>query len=165
MSHWSLFKRGEIHNTTNLKHTVQGRLVHHRVVQPPSFSSFTTCSSPWKRSCTLRNHLPSPPSPHPVSTTNLRSVSLDLPALVISFLSVWLRSLNSLFFWLCRVFIALHGLSLVAVSEGYSSLRCVDFSLQWFLLLQSTGSRCSGFSRCSIWAQKLQFSGPRAWAQ
>ena len=133
MSHWSLFKRGEIHNTTNLKHTVQGRLVHHRVVQPPSFSSFTTCSSPWKRSCTLRNHLPSPPSPHPVSTTNLRSVSLDLPALVISFLSVWLRSLNSLFFlallglhcsaWAfsscgeCRLlFIAVRGLLIAMVS-------------------------------------------------
>ena len=129
----------------------------HRKDQPPSVTCFLYLI--------VYNHLPSPPSPHPVSTTNLRSVSLDLPALVISFLSVWLRSLNSLFFWLCRVFIALHGLSLVVVSEGYSSLRCVDFSLQWFLLLQSTGSRCSGFSRCSIWAQKLQFSGPRAWAQ
>ena len=34
----------------------------------------------------------------------------------------------------------LHGLSLVAVRwGGYSSLRYVGFSLQWFLLLQSTG--------------------------
>ena len=33
-----------------------------------------------------------------------------------------------------------------------SSLRCVGFSLQWFLLLQSMGSRCAGFSGCSMWA-------------
>ena len=33
---------------------------------------------------------------------------------------------NNLFiyFWLCWVFVAAHGLSLVEVSRGYSSLRC-----------------------------------------
>ena len=35
----------------------------------------------------------------------------------------------------------LRGLSLVAVSGGYSSLRCAGFSLWWLLLLRSTGSR------------------------
>ena len=30
---------------------------------------------------------------------------------------------------------------LVAASGGYSSLRCPGFSLQWLLLLRSTGSR------------------------
>ena len=44
------------------------------------------------------------------------------------------------------------GLSLVAASGGYSSLRCMDFSLQWLLLLQSTGSRRVGFSSCGSWA-------------
>ena len=34
--------------------------------------------------------------------------------------------------------------SLVAVSGGYSSLRCAGFSLRWLLLLQSTGSRVHG---------------------
>ena len=29
----------------------------------------------------------------------------------------------------------------------------VGFSLQWFLLLQNTGSRCTGFSSCSSGAQ------------
>ena len=55
--------------------------------------------------------------------------------------------------WLCWVFIAAHGLSLVAASEGYSSLRCAGFSLRWLLLLRSTGSRHVGFSSCSMWAQ------------
>ena len=39
-----------------------------------------------------------------------------------------------------------HGLSLVEVSRGYSSLRCVGFSLLWLLLWLSTGSKCVGFS-------------------
>ena len=57
------------------------------------------------------------------------------------------------YFWLRWVFVAVHGLSLVAVSGGYSSLRCVDFSLWWLLLLRCTGSRHTGFSTCGIQAQ------------
>ena len=38
------------------------------------------------------------------------------------------------------------GFSLVAASEGY-------FSLQWLLLVRSTGSRHTGFSSCGTWAQ------------
>ena len=49
-----------------------------------------------------------------------------------------------LFFWLRWVFIAARGLSLVASSGGYSSLRCTGFSLRWLLLLRSTGSRRAG---------------------
>ena len=45
------------------------------------------------------------------------------------------------FFWLRWVFIAARGLSLVALSGGYSSLWCVGFSLRWLLLLWSMGSR------------------------
>ena len=48
------------------------------------------------------------------------------------------------YFWLRWVFVAAHGLSLVAASGGYSSLRCTGCSLQWLLLLRSTGSRCAG---------------------
>ena len=70
-------------------------------------------------------------------------------------------------FWLCWVFIALCGLSLVAASQGHSSLQCAGFLLQWLLLLQSTGSRhmdlCScgvqvlahGLSSCGAWAELL----------
>ena len=43
------------------------------------------------------------------------------------------------YFWLCCVFIAAHGLALVAAREG--------FSLWWLLLVWSTGSRA--------WAQLL----------
>ena len=56
-------------------------------------------------------------------------------------------------FLLCWVFVAACGLSLVAVSGGYSSLQCAGFLLRWLLLLQSTGSRRVGFSSCSMWAQ------------
>ena len=45
------------------------------------------------------------------------------------------------FFWLRWVFVAVHGLSLVAVSGGYSSLWCTGFSLWWLLLLSSTDSK------------------------
>ena len=39
---------------------------------------------------------------------------------------------------------AARGLFLVAASGGYSLLQCVGFSLQWLLLLRSTGSRRAG---------------------
>ena len=45
-----------------------------------------------------------------------------------------------IYFWLCRVFIAAQGLSLVTMCGGYSSSWCTDL-LQWLLLLQSTDSR------------------------
>ena len=58
-----------------------------------------------------------------------------------------------IYFWLCWVFLAAHGLSLVAVSGGYSLLWYAGFSLQWLLLpgsqhmprlqLWLTGSRVS----------------------
>ena len=53
-----------------------------------------------------------------------------------------------IYFWLCWVFVAARGLSLVAVSGGYSLLRCAGFSLRRLLLLWSTGSRRAGFSSC-----------------
>ena len=64
-----------------------------------------------------------------------------------------------IYFWQCCVFIAARGLSLVAVRGGYSSWWCVGFSLQWLLLLQSTGSRHVGFSTCGVWAQQLWCTG------
>ena len=59
---------------------------------------------------------------------------------------------------------AVHGLSLVAASGGYSSLWCAGFSLRWLLLLRSTGSRCAGFSSCGSQALERRFSscGSRA---
>jgi len=54
------------------------------------------------------------------------------------------------YFSLCLVFIAEHGLSLVAVNKGQSLLK-------WLLLLCSMDSRHTGFSSCLV--------GPQMWAQ
>ena len=65
-------------------------------------------------------------------------------------------SLNFFFFFFFLAvlgFIAVHGLSLVTVSRGYSSLWCMGFLLRWLLLLRSTGSRRMGFTSCGTRAQ------------
>ena len=72
---------------------------------------------------------------------------------------------NFFFFWLHWVFVAVCGLSLVAMSRAYTSLQCAGFSLWWFLLLWSTGSRHVGFSSCGTWAQQLWIAGSTAQAQ
>ena len=58
-----------------------------------------------------------------------------------------------IYFWLYWVFVDVRRLSLVVASGGYCSLRCAGFSLQWLLLLRSTGSRRVGFNSCGTWAQ------------
>ena len=70
-----------------------------------------------------------------------------------------------IYFWLRWVFVAARGLSLVVASGGYSSLRCVGFSLWWLLLLWSMGSRRVGFSSCGSRAQSLWPASFRAHAQ
>ena len=65
-------------------------------------------------------------------------------------------------FWLCWVFVAARGLSLVAASGGYSSLQCTCFSLQWLLTCGARALECAGFSSCSAWAQQLWRAGSRA---
>ena len=47
---------------------------------------------------------------------------------------------------------------------GYSLLWCAGFSLRWLLLLQSTGSRCTGLSSCGSRApeRRLSSCGTRA---
>ena len=58
-----------------------------------------------------------------------------------------------IYLWLCWVFVATHGLSLVVESGGYFSLQCTGFSLRWLLLLWSMGSKHVGFSSCGRRAQ------------
>ena len=74
-------------------------------------------------------------------------------------------------FRLCWVCVAVHRLSLVAASGGYSSLQCAGFSLRWLLLLRSTGSRhvasvvvACGLSSCGLRAleRRLSSCGLRA---
>ena len=58
------------------------------------------------------------------------------------------------------------GFSLVAVSGGYSSLGFLGYSsLWWLLLLQSTGSRHTGFRSCRPKALGRGLSSCGAWAQ
>ena len=70
-----------------------------------------------------------------------------------------------IYFWLCWVFITACSLSLIAASRGYSSLWYAGFSLQWLLLLPSTGSRHTGFSSCGAKALELRLSSCGVWAQ
>ena len=59
--------------------------------------------------------------------------------------------LRFIYFFAC-VGLAAHGLSLVAAVGGSSLVGCKGgFSLQWSLLLQSTGSRHAGFRSCGTW--------------
>ena len=65
-----------------------------------------------------------------------------------------------IYFWLHWIFVAAHGLSLVAASGDYSLLQCSGFSSRWLLLLQNTGSRhadlvvvAHGLSSCGTRAQ------------
>ena len=70
-----------------------------------------------------------------------------------------------IYLWLSWVFVAAHLLfSLVVVRGGYLPLRCVC-SLQWLLLLQSTGSRHAVFSSCGSQAlgRRLSSCGTRAY--
>ena len=92
---------------------------------------------------------------------NLRA-SEDL-AIQCAVVRMWGLELSSYFFfssyiylfiyWLRWVFVVARGLSLVAPSRGYSWLWCTGFSLWWFLLLWSTGSRRVGFSSCGTRTQ------------
>ena len=56
-----------------------------------------------------------------------------------------------IYFLLCWVFVAARGLSLVAMSRGYSSLRCA-------------GSRHGGFSSCASRALECRLSSCGSWA-
>ena len=71
-------------------------------------------------------------------------------------LNILIQTFIYFFFWLHWVFVALHGLSLVAASRGYSA---VGFSVRGLLLLWSTGSRSMGFSSCITQAQQLRHTG------
>ena len=86
------------------------------------------------------------------SDTSKLFMWLVLRASTVFFLFVFYEFIYLLtYFWLCWVFVAACGLSLVVASGGYSSLRCVGSSLRWLLLLRSTGSRRAGVSSCGTW--------------
>ena len=102
------------------------------------------------------------PPPHPsLLSGNHLFVLCIYESVFVLFCFLFLKLFCSLinlfiYFWLHWVFVAARGLSLVAASGGYFSLRCACFSLWWLLLLRSTGSRCAGFSSCGTWALLLR---------
>ena len=101
-------------------------------------------------------------SPWPRDQTHFSCISLHLLASIWQADSLPLYCLGShiymllFFFWLCWVFVAVCGLSLVLASGGYSLLRHRGFSLPW-LLLCSAGSRLMDSGVAAL--------GPRAQAQ
>ena len=71
--------------------------------------------------------------------------SHDLGFLCVFFFNLFIYLFIFLFFfWLCWVFIAVRGLSLVTASGGHSSSWCAGLSLSRPLLLRSTSSRRAG---------------------
>ena len=96
---------------------------------------------------------------------------------ILLFLSLWRFLTNmvpiiSLFVFNKFIYLFLATLGLCCCARafsscsewGYSSLRCTGFSLRWLHLLQSMGSRCTGFSSCGSRALELRLSscGARA---
>ena len=78
---------------------------------------------------------------------------------------IYLFACLFIYLWLCWVFVAVCRLSLVAASGGYSLMRCVGFSLLWFLFFWSTGSRHMGFGSCGLRAVEHRLSSCGAWPQ
>ena len=115
--------------------------------------------------------LPVPPHPLPKVTTILTNVTVQFflflkfikmeSCRLCFFMSGFLKNffIFLIYFWPCWVFITVRGLSLVAVSGGYSSLQCTGFSLRWLLLLWSTGCRHKGFSICGVRASVVVAHG------
>ena len=64
------------------------------------------------------------------------------------------------YFWLCWVFVAVRGLSVVAASGG-ATLRCSARASHCggFSCCGAQAVERTGFSRCGTWAQKLWLTG------
>ena len=87
-------------------------------------------------------------------TPSIHIIASIFSPFLISFL--WLKKIILfIYFWLCRVFVALCRLSLGSASRGYSLLPCVSLLLMWLLFCLSIGSRHSGCIRSSAWALQL----------
>ena len=84
----------------------------------------------------------------PHSTTHL----LELRPQWILFLFLDRRLYFVICFGLHWIFVATYGLSVISGSVGYSLLGCSGFSLQWLLVLESTGSRACRLSSFATWA-------------
>ena len=75
------------------------------------------------------------------------------------------RYFLKLFLFLAVLGLHCCGLSPVALRWGLLFVAVLRLLTAVSSLLQSTGSRHTGFGNCSTWAQKLWLLGSRAWAQ
>ena len=84
-------------------------------------------------------------------STIVHSAAMNIEVHVSFWISVFFFCFFLIFIFIYLLFIFgcvgssfLWGLSLVAANGGHSSSRCTGLLLSWPLLLQSTGSRCTG---------------------
>ena len=115
-------------------------------VSPEQTAGLCWCS-PWipVSSPFVHPHVPFPPGFGPClrSTWVVRSVKVYFSSILMQrpfFLnkeSLQLLEKKIIYFWLHCVFVAAHGLSLVAEIGGSSSFQCTGFSLQWLLCTQA----------------------------
>ena len=109
-------------------------------VSPALAGGFLTTAPPGKSPAIISSNIFFFPILSHISFRLSNKVNVRLSGNIPQLLDVLVFFGVFIYFWLHWVFVAVRGLSLVAASGGYSSLRCTGFSLQWLLLLQSTGS-------------------------
>ena len=121
----------------------------------------------------IRNYCKASTTPPPSSGQNFSHPEgcgkMEVEAQIPLTLKIFHYIFKKNFFWICWVFVAVRGFSLVAASRGYSLLRCAGFSLQRSFSSRSTGFsscgiralECAGFSSCVAWAQQLRHVGSR----
>ena len=88
-----------------------------------------------------------------------------------TFLKVRFHDFLMLFFFIKNIYLFIAAMGLHCCTQafsscsegGSSSLGCAGFSLQWVLLLWSTGSRAAGFTVYGAWVQQLQPEGSKVW--
>ena len=89
--------------------------------------------------------------PRAIATLNSSETQIDTPLIrTQTFLFIYF------YFWLCWVFVGARGFPLVGASRGYSSLKCMGFSLQWLFLLWNMGSGACRLSSCGARASLLR---------
>ena len=81
-----------------------------------------------------------------------RRCSINTYIYIYIYIYIFNLFISFIYFWLHWVFVAAGGLSLVAVSRGYS-LQCMGFSMWWLLLLWSRD-----FSSCGSRALERRLS-------
>ena len=90
---------------------------------------------------------------------------------ILFYLFIFLNLFIYFYFWLRWAFLLRVGVSLVAASGGYSSLRCAGFSLGGLSCCRARapGARASvvvalGLSSCGSWAPEHRLSSCGTWA-